>query len=437
MARVKTPEELLMESLGGGSIITDPNAGIPDPAMNNVYDQSAERYARQADNLDRQAAVPMAKPKGTKEHLVSAARAFMEGMASPRDPYAMANRREDMHQQEQAQLVARAKALRGDALNQQQLAQGERRDAFTREVQNRPQPFEGSPGSVYGARDPQTGKITVQGSVPTSSTTKYDERVVVKNGKEYYQYTHPSNPGVVVYEAEKGPMRPVAQPGSMQPTVDQYGNITGMVNTETGEVTPPKISPKIEGPVRKVPATEGALKDSDEAMKAVANINNLGGLFKPEFVGMGTSQYLSAKSMLPEGMRTLPEGYAQFKPAQSALKSDVIKAITGAQMNQNEEARILSSIPHENLQPDMWMAAYEQLRQRINVIAALKQQHIGAGSYTLEDLDAIASGKIQLGQHVDNSAAPNKPTVPSQGSAAPPAGGGRVLRFDSKGNRIQ
>ncbi len=170
---------------------------------------------------------------------------------------------------------------------------------------------------------------------------------------------------------------PGFDPGSGQPAFTQRSNA-------------------VSGGVIPLPPA-ATLESADDSKKAVANINNLGKLYNPAFVGPVQGRVNTVKGLLPEGLVDLPPGYAEFQSASSALKSDVIKAITGAQMNQQEEQRILESIPTGNDRSDVWDARYKQLVQRVNVIAALKQQRVGLASYTLEDLDKIANGTLKPG----------------------------------------
>lgn len=70
--------------------------------------------------------------------------------------------------------------------------------------------------------------------------------------------------------------------------------------------------------------------------------------------------------------------FTDLESATNAFKSQVIKAITGAQMNKQEEARILGQIPLITDKPEVWLSRYEQTKKNLEFISGeLKQQRQG------------------------------------------------------------
>ena len=77
--------------------------------------------------------------------------------------------------------------------------------------------------------------------------------------------------------------------------------------------------------------------------------------------------------------------FANLEAATAAFRNATIKAITGAQMNKQEEGRILSQIPGVNDKPNVWRAKARQTRANLGDIAnrlAGKRGGTGAGAGT-------------------------------------------------------
>lgn len=220
----------------------DPNAGISKPRsysqqQADPYTAASDQYLKEAADLEKQASMPAPKPKGLKENLVAGARAFLEGLSNPRDPYAMAKRREDQYTMGQQDLVARAKAARQNAAQQQQFGQSATRISqdqdqidFAKEQANRPQPVSLAPGTQYGSRNPVTGDVTVQGTVPTKPTSseKFVDRYDDKSGHMFRDYFNEGSPDKVYFSKDLGEPRSVVAADTSGVTVEYTDSETGM-----------------------------------------------------------------------------------------------------------------------------------------------------------------------------------------------------------------
>lgn len=101
--------------------------------------------------------------------------------------------------------------------------------------------------------------------------------------------------------------------------------------------------------------------------------------------------------------------YAQFEAASNAFKNAVIKAITGAQMSEQEATRIMGQIPTVNDKPEVWAAKAQQTRQN------------------LQDISRVVGGR--------QGATPAGP-APAAPGAAPAAPTGRVQKWNIRGEPI-
>jgi len=419
-------EEELLRLLSG----MQPEKPLPAPAPADYeYTQRAQKFLGEAEELERQAAAPMVKPKGFKENFVSGARAFMEGMAQPQTPFAGAQRREAVHAQEMQQLAERANRLRSASAGQQQMGETARlravqesresREATQQDFDNKkpvithlgqgriaqtPQAggtsmFEGDPG--FQVKDTTAGKANLQ-----------MKQAVLKGGSEPVAVNYDTDgtqgdPGRV-YDLQGNDVSDqvvrLFDPGIMQaydPNAGRNVNISRMGAAGT-------VAPQ--------PA--GVLDEQQTASSAAARVSSLGQLYKDDFVGPVAGRWHGIATQLPDAVLPSvaqpPEGFADFQAASSELKNDVIKAITGAQMNKNEEARILTQLPDVINKPDVWRARYNRTLQRVQIIQALKNRQTNMTDLTLEDIDAMIDAQSGGRSSLGNA---------SQGNTPPPLGG--------------
>lgn len=134
MGQTLTPEELdvVRQMIAArGSQAPEPGpadlaAGAPAPAPVDPYKQRAYQYNAQADALDKEAAAPAPQAVGAKQHVVEGIRAAMENfgrLGAPGGFYGQEEQRQKDFTAANTQRVNRAKDLRGQAQDQQDLSQ--------------------------------------------------------------------------------------------------------------------------------------------------------------------------------------------------------------------------------------------------------------------------------------------------------------------------
>lgn len=183
--------------------------------------------------------------------------------------------------------------------------------------------------------------------------------------------TDPRNLSGVQQAEALGEYRRTTRPGTIFPLVGPYGEISGFYEPRGERAFPP---PPEGG--RRVALPAGIQKTQAQEEAGVAALTDLERLFDPSFVG--PQQYLihSYNMMVPEGLRfgDLPAGYADFAAAQAALKNDVIKLITGAQVGKHEADRISKQIPELWNPPDIFQARLRQTKKnRIGLLEWIRK----------------------------------------------------------------
>lgn len=122
-----TPEELqILQKLISGPPDYQTPAPPPPPDLADPYNRRAGDYNKQATDLEKQADSPYPQPHGAKEHVVSALRAAMESFGrygAPGGYYGQEEKRQKQFADENAGRISRAKELRGQAQQQQELGQ--------------------------------------------------------------------------------------------------------------------------------------------------------------------------------------------------------------------------------------------------------------------------------------------------------------------------
>lgn len=121
-------EELKRLMISALATIGAPQAPAPQApsGLDAPYNAQANKYRSSADNLDQQASTPYPQPKGLKENIVKALGAGMESFGRWGAPGGYAGQekiRQDRYQEEQKTKIERAKALRTEAQQQQELGQ--------------------------------------------------------------------------------------------------------------------------------------------------------------------------------------------------------------------------------------------------------------------------------------------------------------------------
>jgi hypothetical protein len=428
-----TPEIL---QLLGQLQMQDPNS-LPalKPPPSYVYDKAAEGYNTRAGELETEAGQPMVRPKGIKENLVSGIRAFTEGMANTRDPFAGINRRQDLHRESQAQLLQRAKEARASAAQQQQMGATatdraadetyrqetlglQRRSAELAEKKaGAPTIDNVGPGTTQIVRDPFTGeeksRVSTPAAAKTDSLSNYSKETVNYKGKatDILVDIDPGSPtkGREFLKTPEGLVDITGQTEHYESPAKYSEPMQTVFNPDTGKNELVRRGEVRSGSAAAQPP--GVLQEQRGLTASAGRIEGLGGLFSEDFVGPDTGRVLAVKAKLPEWMASLPPGYAEFAAAEAEMKNDLIKLITGAQMSAKEEGRILAQAPVSTDRSDVWKAKYARTLARAKMLEALIDRQVGAQNVTLEQLD----------QMIDQQ---NK--APKGGAPGTPATGGMV-----------
>lgn len=158
----------------------------------------------------------------------------------------------------------------------------------------------------------------------------------------------------------------------------------------------------IEGTTLKPPPSSiGNQMLIDEA--TTASLGNLKALYDAggkNYVGPASGRWETFKQVMP-GVGT-EQQFNSFAAANAALTNDVIRAITGAAVGVQEQARIMAQIPTVNDKPEVWEAKFNE---------------------TLKNLQYL-TGVIQKRQAAGAAAAPGAPAPP------PGAGGSGVVKWE-------
>jgi hypothetical protein len=427
-----TPEELIQLQRLLAS--TAPGIGVSPDYANTMRSSAYENEAKQE---EQRAAAPMVRPQGLKENAVSGIRAFIEGMAQPKTPFAGMERREDQYQADRATTLAKAKELRQRAIQEQQMgvqAQNraddvsareqtfnlqKRSQEFDEEIANRSKPAVRNPGDVYGTTSAQTGAFTKEGEVPHKPPTavpgNFGGKPMNVEGfakpQDIIEDLNPESPtfGKIFVRTAEG-LQDVTGKVSHYESPAKYSEpFQTFFDPNQGENV---LARRSDVPnFSTAPQAPGVLQAQQDAKSAAARVESLGSIYKPEYVGPYAGRYntLAATGLVP-GLST-PQGYTDFSAADAELRNDVIKAITGAQMNKNEEARIANQIPTKNDTPEMWQSKYTRTLRRVQTVQLLKDRQIGLSNFTVDQIDAMIDGKM--------------PMPGSSTTATPPPTGGR------------
>lgn len=279
-----TPQELeqLQALLGIGSTAmshdTAAPRALPPPDPAEPYNKQAGVYRTQADDLERQAATPYPQPQGVGQRVVSALRAGMENfgrLGAPGGYYGQEQIRQKQFTDENKQRIERAKELRGQSQQQQELGQTvvqrgvqnklqtgqldetrrlreiqEKDSASRTEQANRPIVTTTSPGSTTTARDPKTGlpiagsETSVAARPPAEKNQGFRDKVNGK-GETVREYFEQSDPSQVTFSENLGVKRTPENDysGKVQAQATINGvPVVGVLDKATGVFTPATTS---------------------------------------------------------------------------------------------------------------------------------------------------------------------------------------------------
>lgn len=180
---------------------------------------------------------------------------------------------------------------------------------------------------------------------------------------------------------------PKSEPGYYLPLLDPKGNITGAWNAKTGSYkTPPSEAGSTP---RRSALPSGEKKAASDIEAAEAKIRNIQTLYNPEFVGPVQGRFNLAKIKTP-GI-SIDKNLARFVAANTTLKNEVIKFITGAQMSEPEANRIMQQIPAMEDKPEVWEAKYDITLQNLQIL----KQKMAESGYVFGGGGAVPAASVQ------------------------------------------
>jgi hypothetical protein len=313
----------------------------------------ADPRLAQASQLEQQAA-PTPGPQGAKEHLINGIRAGLEGFAGGYTGRGGYNEQEAMRQglerQRQQDLLNRAKSLRGEAMDQQQLnmqqqqnslmeqnrqADNERgnRQLEIAEAQSKRGKFSsGANGMIYNA---DTGEM-VQGPQPSAASQRNID---------------PLSPEGIKASAERAkamqdaaPPKSANEPGAYMDLRNDNGQVIGAWNPKSGEFH--QIPAAAEGSRRTgLPAGERQQLAATEVM--LQDIGTLRSLANAHRGSIGPVEgRVAAVKRLTIGED--PEVNELFRISDN-LSDQLLRARSGAQINEEEDARLRTLVPNPRM----------------------------------------------------------------------------------------
>jgi hypothetical protein len=131
----------------------------------------------------------------------------------------------------------------------------------------------------------------------------------------------------------------------------------------------------VEGLGKPMPSDQMTkLSDLDTLQKQIDDTKRL---FKPEYVGPVAGRYGSLKEKVVD----IPEDQVKFYATVRDMKDSLLRARSGAQINEQEYKRLVSFLPDENLPSGNFAARLTRFNDLINQVSSSKKGEIAAGGY--------------------------------------------------------
>ncbi len=346
-----------------------------------------QQYYLQAQDVEKQA-VPPPQPQGFKQNAMAGIQNFATAFMNPSQYPEIQLQKQQQERQREQDLLGRAKELRGQGnfeAQQQRLEEQNQglRDYQTNQANAQERRFQeemafkkheaeapkfshfgtATGGEIYGQVGPDA-KFTQQGEIKPATkadtvphnTTQADGRV-----KQY-------NPATQRYDIDVGAI-PERQAVYGEPVVSIFDPVSGQN----------KLVKRSEAAGQTAPQPASVLKETRDIESSAFKIDKLEKSYSPDFVGPVQGTFMKVKSKLPSfgGLNNIQPGYGEFLQNQADLKNSVVKLITGAQMGQQEAARILQQVPVETDRPEIWEAKFKQTKQNVQMMEGLLQRQIG------------------------------------------------------------
>ena len=420
----------------------------PSPSMPLVSSGGVDPRLTEADQLTQQAAPPPPIQGAGRQMM----RGALEGIASLGHPQGFSGYRNDQldrERQRQQDLLERAKQLRGESVQQQELQQRNRQIGLQEQgletdrqtlgltqrniesqIADREREKFGY-GANVGTFSERTGAVKTPPTDLTQTAPRGQQyRDAVTNGRTIRKYFDPANPSVVTYQEDIGPAQLPSVPGAFQFMVNPQGVVTAKGNTETGDITPVENA---EG-ARRNAMPGSVLTEQRNANVSLSRMTDLGTRFKEDFVGPAAGRYLAVKSQLPESMASLPEGYTDFMPLQTEVKNDFIKFMTGAQMSESEARRLSAQVPLGTDRADVWQSKYNNMMKRVRVVKSLLDRQLSAEGLTADDIERMV---VEQEAAARNANLGGGGATAQSATPAAPAGGARRGRYNPATGQVE
>jgi hypothetical protein len=291
------------------------------------HQQDAIESQRRAAEYELQADQPMERPRGLKENAVSGIRAFIEGMAQPKSPFAGIERREDQYSANKAQTLARAKELRAQAMQQQQIgrgvsadaAEGERhaqtmdfnkkRQAFDEQVANRPRGITLNPGDQRFTEDPTTGVATPSVSVPDTPPKAPTPSGIVGEFLSRESMTPEQRAAFDKYQNDDANRKRVPPPATIQ--IMQAGNPSSGMPTDMSDAfnkSTANMQPNRRAQFGQTVNAQFGRGDINAAKETIRQAALEGEAAPVRAQALGRRELISSLSQIDQLLNTIPQG---------------------------------------------------------------------------------------------------------------------------------
>ncbi len=137
------------------------------------------------------------------------------------------------------------------------------------------------------------------------------------------------------------------------------------IKTDEGKILTKPIPPEIQGKISELLTIKDAL-------------NEIGRLYKDKYVGPVKGRVGKVEE---EWVGNLPSEQVEFYNWTRDIKDALLRARSGAQINEQEYKRLTSFLPGENLPPATFKARKNRFEQEVNIIISNKSKMLEEGGY--------------------------------------------------------
>jgi hypothetical protein len=135
------------------------------------------------------------------------------------------------------------------------------------------------------------------------------------------------------------------------------------------------------------PLPEGAVKEFGALAGLIGTTQKIESLFKPAFVGPVAGRYYGVK----EKFIDMPEDQVQFYSYVRDAKDALLRARSGAQINEQEYARLVKFLPDENLPEKNFISRLKRFQDQIGILQTEKAKTYSGQGYKID----ISTGRTE------------------------------------------